>query len=233
MTLSASKSVLSNLHNKFQGERVFILGTGPSLDSIPDEVWGRLRAEHNFGVNLVANYRRLGYIPDLYAVSELSWWFNEDHINEVAGELRGVPPIKFYCWGNPIADRRFSEWVWVRSKEWGDGEDGGDFQGLGEEFPYVLDGVSVVTCAIQIACWLGFEGIYLLGCDASGKGHARSLNVNENDYNREPQEKFIEFCNMAERAIFDGGRALINLSEPSALEIKRFRIEDILGRRGG
>ncbi len=39
------------LHNVYRGERLFIMGTGPSLDKITPEEWGGLRGKFVFGVN--------------------------------------------------------------------------------------------------------------------------------------------------------------------------------------
>lgn len=225
MTLSPtiSKGVLSNLHNMFAGERVFILGTGPSLDSIPDDCFPKLKAHHCMGVNYAVNCPRLGFTPNFYCVSELTWWFNEGRIGEITQRLSGIPPIKFYSWPRPIADSRFREWIWVKS------EDSGEFMGLGEEFPYVLSGGSVVSSALQIACWLGFREIYLLGVDATERGHAKGLDLVENDFTRSDQAPFIEFMRRAEGKMREAGRQLVDLSPDGRLPLPKSSLVEVLG----
>lgn len=148
------------LKDRFRGERIFILGNGPSL--LQTDL-SHLANEFTFGtdrVYLLAD--RLGWRPTFYTVSDWSV------VADSADEINRLPHSTFFF------EERFRGllrsgwdvfWYWhgaaVRAEEL--------------EFALTMrDGIraagSATASAIQIAFHLGFDPIYLVGCDAAHPG---------------------------------------------------------------
>mgnify|MGYP001564543269 FL=1 len=104
----------------------------------------------------------------------------------------------------------------------------GDFQGWGEEFPYVSNGRGVVSMAVQIACWMGFGEIYLLGVDGTSRGHAKGLGLGREDDFRDTQTPFLNCMLKAEEVMGKAGRKLISLAEGGDLSIPRMKLREVL-----
>ena len=214
----------------WRGERVFIMGTGPSLDKITPEEWEELRRGKNFifGVNTFLMHQeaeKLG--TTFYCVSE-SQWLTEVGIPDMVDKFRiDMPPISFYAHHWPLGDLDSKAWNYVlfnteRSMQLG------EFSGFGETFDDVADGKSVVMFAVQLACWLGFKEVYLLGCDATTKGHAEGLTLGKGDGIRNRQDSFLRSAMVAEEVMAKHGRELVNCTDGGKLNITRKRLVDVL-----
>ncbi len=150
-----SQARLKGLKGVYSGERIFILGNGPSLMKTPLHL---LKDEYTFGVNRIYLLRdSLGWMPTFYTAND--WRVVPDNAPEInaltgstfffderfRGLLREGSDVYFYAHGNYGWDPKaaFS-----------------DDMSLG-----VAGAGSVVGSAIQIAAHLGFSEIFLLGCD--------------------------------------------------------------------
>jgi len=219
-------SLIDAFHNAFYGERVFIIGTGPSLDKVTDRQLGALSGEYTFGVNTLLTYERLPFAPDFYCVAE-SGWLTDISIPNVIERLKTLSECRFYCHHWPLAALEGQGWHYVKydsDKRMQDRE----FMGLGEELPYVTSGASVAMFAVQLACWMGFDRVYLLGCDATRQGHADGLGLGAEDAVRLRQDSFIRSANEAEGIMGKEGRRLVNLTEGGALKISRGDLGKVL-----
>lgn len=154
----ADRQRLSTLKNRFKGERIFIIGNGPSINKMPLHL---LKDEFTFGVNRIyLLYDKITWRPTFYTAND--WRVVPDVADEInaltgstfffdqrfRGLLREGPDVYFYDHaGAPsaatAAERGFSYDLSVGAR------------GAG----------SVVGSAIQIAFHLGFDPIYLIGCD--------------------------------------------------------------------
>jgi FkbM family methyltransferase len=149
---------LASLQNKYAGERIFVMGNGPSLNRTPLHL---LESEFTFGVNRIyLLYDRINWKPSFY--TSLDWRVVPDNAREIngltgstfffeerfRGLLREGPDVFYYAHegskkpapGQPAFSYDVSS---------------GGTRGAG----------SVVGTAIQLAFFMGFDPIYLIGCD--------------------------------------------------------------------
>ena len=155
--------------------RCFILGTGPSLNSLSQVEREKLKAEVLFGVN--SYYRSdLAYmlVPTYYALTDDLYWKDWSHVfAEVNERFSDAPPIF-------ITDPRARELVEALGRE------KSPVYVYAKKYPtdtmsdditsniYVT--MNVVSNCILVAAYMGFKEIYLLGCDYNvfcnaGRGH--------------------------------------------------------------
>lgn len=217
---------LPDLHNAYAG-RVFVIGTGPSLNKVTNRQWDRLERECLFGVNTLLKYDRLPKIPELYAVAESTWLNTDTAITDIIPTLHGTPTVRIYAhvWPLPGLD----DWRFVYQNRGAEMERG-DFQGLGDKLPYVSAGQSVAMLAVQIAAWCGFTDIILLGTDATEYGHAKGLNDASlpADAIRERQDCFIRAAAHAEAVLGEHGRRLLNATHGGNLTVTRATLDEVL-----
>lgn len=152
---------VSRLKGEFAGERCFIVGNGPSLNKIDLTL---LESEFSFGVNLIYyKTQEMGYKPTFYAVEDVNI-INEriDEINRFECEYMFLP-VKFKSRFTPGANRMFINQ---------------DISFYNRESPYfeiprfsqdcakeVFCGQSVTILNLQMAYYLGFSEVYLIGMD--------------------------------------------------------------------
>lgn len=142
-----------NIHN---GERCFIIATGPSLAHTD---FSALKHEYTFGVNaLCMKFKEMGWKTNYFALSDYNaykkmspilteekmnffcTWFTKDNPYCVF-----VPTFIHNCY---MVD--YNKKIYTKDIE----------SGIG-------DGNTVVLQAIQIAAYMGFKDIYLLGVDCN------------------------------------------------------------------
>ncbi|MDB1122429.1 6-hydroxymethylpterin diphosphokinase MptE-like protein [Vibrio algarum] len=147
--------------NKFKGKRCFIVGNGPSLNKIDLTL---LESEYTFGVNSIFfKTKEMGFKPTFYAVEDKH--VLDDNLNEIK---------KFDC------EYKFFP-SFYRDKTSNDGNnfylpfDVGFYR---EEHPFfevprfskdvskvVYAGQTVTYFNLQLAFYMGFEEVYLVGMD--------------------------------------------------------------------
>lgn len=158
--LSSNERRLRKFKNKHKGERCFILGNGPSLNEIDLSL---LKDEVTFGVNgIYLNEDKMGFAPTYYVVEDI--FVAEDRAPEINAYHK--PDAKFfgnylhYC----IEPDSKTLWLNIRAnyKEY-------------ENFPFfsrnalrqVWVGGTVSYISMQLAYYMGFEEVYLVGFDHS------------------------------------------------------------------
>jgi len=176
---------LSNLKNKFYGKRCFILGNGPSLNKCDLAL---LKDEYTFGVNgIFYKTKEMGFRPTFYMVEDNHVIDdNLNNINEYDIQYKFFPSIYkdriletkntyffrvdmgFYSGSHPFYCKpRFTE----------------DFSDVS------YAGQSVTYMNIQLAYYLGFTEVYLIGMDFSyqirktDEAQGQTLISNEDDIN--------------------------------------------------
>lgn len=149
---------LRTLRNKYKGHRIFVMGNGPSLNKTPLE---KLAGEYTFGVNRIyLMYDRLQWRPSFYTV--LDWRVGPDNAPEI-NALRDGTTFFFPQRSHGLL-RTGPDVYWFWSKNRG--------ATLREQFTVDITrglyGANTITgTAIQIAAHLGFDPIYVIGCDCS------------------------------------------------------------------
>jgi hypothetical protein len=147
-----NRAKIDRFRARHAGERCFILGNGPSLSRMD---LTRLRGEITFGLNRIyLLFDRLGFAPTYYVC------VNELVLEQFAGDIGRLPMPKFLNW-----DRRHlfagedPDTLFVRTR-----------LGLGDTFGRdpvrsLSSGGTVTYVALQLAYYMGFREVVLLGVD--------------------------------------------------------------------
>ncbi|MFW7343407.1 6-hydroxymethylpterin diphosphokinase MptE-like protein [Pollutimonas sp. H1-120] len=157
------------------GNRCFIAGTGPSLNTLTDENLKSLNKEILFGVNSLYKSRIGSKLsPQYYTLIDNLYWEQWDcTFSEVSSKYSQRPPIF-------ITDVRAKHLldgldeniraIYIHSKKY-------PVKKMSAELDKnVYAAMNVVAYSILTAMYMGFSEIYLLGCDynafcTAGKGH--------------------------------------------------------------
>lgn len=157
---------LSSLHNKYEGERCFIVATGPSL-TIKD--LEKIKHEYCFGMNSVVKlFDRTEWRPTFYGCQDprvyrqLKYDIDNSHFEyKFYGSF-----LKMYF---KLTDEYVEFPIDLMNHPY-------NFKKYTTKFSdncdiVVYDGFSITYSLMQIAVYMGFKEIYLLGtdCDYSGE----------------------------------------------------------------
>lgn len=151
---------LFHLRNLHAGQRAFILGNGPSLNRCDLSF---LKDEITFGVNSIfLNYEKMGFHPTYYVVEDML--VAEDRSEEI-NHYHG-PKVKFfgnylhYC----IQDAPDVVWLNVRV----DYQEYANFPRFSTNAGRMIwVGGTVSYLCMQLAYFMGFKEVYLIGFDHS------------------------------------------------------------------
>ncbi|MFC1714998.1 6-hydroxymethylpterin diphosphokinase MptE-like protein [Candidatus Poribacteria bacterium] len=150
---------LAHHRNRHKAERVFIMGNGPSLNLCDLRL---LKNEITFGVNSIfLNYEKMGFHPTYYVVEDV--FVAEDRaeeINAYHGSVKFFGNYLKYC----LLDSDDTLWLNVRFRY-------DEYPG----FPHfsrnalrmVWTGGTVTYVCLQLAYYMGFSEVYLIGFDHS------------------------------------------------------------------
>src|SRR3990172_4300646 len=164
-----SRKVLSALKNTQSGKRCFIIGNGPSLKTID---LGKLRNEFTFGMNRIyLLFPELGFTTT-YFVS-----INDLVIEQCAGEIAALTIPKFIAWHSNRHFQHFPDDMIFLYTTY-----------TGPKFAHdmtrrVWEGATVTNVALQLAFYMGFEQVFLIGVDHNfaDKGAANKTVVSAGD----------------------------------------------------
>ncbi len=155
------KKKLKGLKDKFKGERCFILGNGPSLNKMDLKL---LEEEHSFAVNgIFYKTDEMGYVPSFYVVEDGAvMQDNKARINQFKCEYNFFPSI----YKKDIRNRKNTYFFNMDRSFY-------EQRSAYFEIPrFSVDcsdriycGQSVTIVNLQLAYYLGFEKVYLIGMD--------------------------------------------------------------------
>ncbi len=222
---------LKELRNKYEGKRCFIIATGPSL-TVDDVLL--LKNEYTIGMNNVCLlYDKIPWRANMLGVQD-KWVYEKiypvlkespDNVfvsSEIGREYSNSRifnefPLNFYY---HQYDFRYSERLNSKFSD--------------NAFRIVYDSYSITFSLMQIAVYMGFEEIYLLGCDcnqAVGKvnhfmenGHEESADklATSADRNIFGHIEIKKFCDAR-------GVKVFNATRGGALEVyPRVKLEEVL-----
>ena len=174
--------------NKYSGKRCFICATGPSLCVEDIE---KLENEYTFGVNSICSlYEETEWRPDFYVFQDYNIYkyYADLLVNKTSGKT-----LTFVA--DPLVDSNFknkirleSNWLrfpvnWAYHKK--TIESGKPYVKFSDDcYACVYSGYTVVYSALQLAAYMGFKEIYLLGVDCNykpgKKNHFKKMRNEEN-----------------------------------------------------
>jgi len=161
--LASQKQKWEKVKGKFSGERVFLIGNGPSLNKTPLYL---LKDEYKMCFNRFhIMLERLNWEPDFFLTSDnlvLSDLVKEfdDIIPKTSYSF--FPGIHFRGYNYISEIEKFENAYWTVQKMG---------KGFSTDLPNIYPGGSVIYEGFQILKYLGFEKVYLLGVDMNYQVH--------------------------------------------------------------
>jgi len=155
--ISANERRLAQFKDRHKNQRAFILGNGPSLNHCELAV---LKREITFGVNSIfLNYEKMGFHPTYYVVEDVFVAEDRsDEINRYQGPKKFFGNYLRYC----IRDDPNTHWLNVRFRY----DNYLGFPNFSKNaLRMVWTGGTVTYLCLQLAYYMGFSEIYLLGFD--------------------------------------------------------------------
>lgn len=151
------------LKGKFSGQRIFILGNGPSLNEMPLYL---LKNEYTMCFNRFGLFHeRLNWFPHFYVVTD------DLVIQDMHEEINtSVLPLVKYAFFPDIhpSNIEFKSYIDHRKNVYWLNTDKPDFS---MDLPSCGINKTVVNAGLQIAAFLGFAEIYLIGVDMTFTDH--------------------------------------------------------------
>ncbi len=166
---------LRKLKGSHKGERCFIVATGPSLTF---EDLHAIKDEFSFGMNSCAlALDKTDWVPSLYGIQDEYVYLKiKDVLNNeaklrlkdkilVADTMAKLCPeaAKFYQFPHTFMDHKYDH------KKTGTIRFSEDCDNI------VYDGYSILFSLMQLAVYMGFNEIYLLGCDCTYQGDKKNF----------------------------------------------------------
>lgn len=150
--LRESGSRLRAMRNQFQGKRCFIIGNGPSLNKTD---LTKLKDEYTFGLNRIyLAFERTGFSTTFLVV------INKYVIEQIGKELTDISTRKFINWSAHEHVTPGKDVIYVQTDQVNGFSDRPDLFGVRTS--------ATVTCvALQLAYYLGFSEVILIGVDHS------------------------------------------------------------------
>ncbi len=147
------------LHNKFSGNRIFIIGNGPSLNSTPLYLFKNEYTMCFNRFNLMLD--RLDWEPTIFGVTDDL--VIKDMFDEINTEILPRTKYAFFPDIHPsnvdvknLIDNRENVY-WINT----------DIPAFSDNLPQCGINKTVVNAGIQFAAYLGFKEIYLIGVDVT------------------------------------------------------------------
>lgn len=148
---ASAKSIkkIRKLKNKYLGKRCFIIGNGPSLNRTDLSL---LKSEYTFGLNRIyLLFDKIGFHTNfLVTVNDLV-------IQQSAPDIEKVKALKFISWKGRKFIKADDDTIFIRSlarQEFSKDIENG-----------LWEGTTVTYVAMQIAYYLGFRKVVLVGVD--------------------------------------------------------------------
>jgi hypothetical protein len=228
------ESKIKKFHNLHKGERCFILATGPSLQKTNVKL---IKDEILFGVNtLFRGMKDLGLKKvDYYAVQDRNMFdqYYKDLLSLDTTFFLGILAAKKYLSNKEEYEKyQKNEPILLRSLQ--------RIRHSGWKTKNITRGVYgshlvPVGMCLPIAYYLGFNEVYLLGCDCDYSGkkqHFDGFKVAKEKFPKHQEKYWIEVFREFEiyKEGFEAdGRKIYNATPGGKLEIfERKRIEDII-----
>jgi hypothetical protein len=164
-----SRLRMAQYRNIHKGERCFIIGNGPSLKQTD---LTKLKGEYTFGMNRIyLLFPELGFTTS-YFVS-----INDLVIEQCADEIAALPIPKFIAWHSNRHFQRFPQDMVFLYTTYTGPRFSKDMTGR------IWEGATVTNVALQLAFYMGFEKVILIGVDHNftSKGEANKTVISTGD----------------------------------------------------
>jgi hypothetical protein len=217
----------------YDGEKCFIVGTGPSL-TVEDVK--KLKGSISIGVNtLYKLFHEADWKSDYYCI------IDPDTYGNIKDELSGYKDIPLFYAENRILDKNVKGIpfelncsAFYRLKA----PDVFSFTNFSPDLDkYIYDGASVVYAALEIAVYMGFKEIYLLGVDCNYELSREELHNSKLSYSKDYNYNWtkqtgltmIEGFKVAKAYADEHGIKIFNVTRGGMLEVfPRVNLDDVV-----
>lgn len=216
---------IDKIHNTHQG-RCFMLGTGPSLiDQLP--MLKRLEGEYTFTCNRAHLWKELPFTPFVHYVSEpgplVAWGAGVGSNYDFPEAQNRIACI----WTRVTAPG----WLWLPKAP-------DDIQlrwqgawGMGDFLPPIPTAWASPLTMSQLALWMGFTEIIILGCDISQTGQSWDREKGTTKFPRNIRS-ILECADRLSRDVWRHGREIWDCTPGGRLNVEgamKYRdLEDVL-----
>ena len=225
-------SQIKSLKNKYKGKRCFIACTGPSLTIDDLEL---LKNEYVFGMNSICLiHDKTDWRPDFFGIQDVYVFEKlKDTILQTDNGLVFIPIelrdsyelpktwINFYrCWAYNVFKRLYSAKYFAKFSN--------------NAYARVYDGFSITFSIMQIAVYMGFDEIYLIGADCNYLGQKQHfIESGHYDINANTAgDRMIGAYVSAKKYADNHGILIYNATRGGCLEIfTRIKLEDVINKR--
>lgn len=241
--LNSNIKKLASYKDKHKGERVFLIGTGPSLKAEDLEM---IRNEYSIGCNMVYKiYSQTSWRPTYHCVTDRNYGIR------LSEELSRKITVPFFVPKSTYVRMKQhpQNSIWIS-----DIYEQDTYEVTGDMLSYCRVQGTVMGFMIELAIFMGFEEIYLLGVDCTSsfqkKGHFVKDYVPEN-LNKENEQRLRADDNLTKEQaaarsidrsisayktiqefVMQTGKAKVyNATRGGALEVfPRVCLENVLGK---
>jgi hypothetical protein len=216
---------LQDAHNRKSG-RCFIFGTGPSLVE-QKHLLHHMQQEETWTVNRMRHWEGLPFTPTVHCIAEpgpvMEWGRAINHVYDFPEALNRIAvnwwPVTApgWLWCPKAPDDIQCRWE--------------GYFGTGDFLPPIPTAWASPLTVGQVALWMGYTEIYLLGCDTSQEGQAWDPVAGRTARERNIRS-ILECAERAGRDVKRSGRKLMDctpggrLNREGALEY--IPLEDVL-----
>lgn len=209
---------LREFAGKHEGERCFIVCTGPSLTLKDVEM---LKGEYTFGLNSITRiFPKTDWRPTYYVIEDFEAYLDlEDEL--LSADLKNCfapdmlinavkPKVNFIAY--PF-DRLNHSLMRYRPSM----KPSLDFSGNAYEIVY--GAFTVVCSAMQLAVYMGFTDIYLIGCDCDYSGEKKHFDGYEGHPIMDEEKKMLLTYQVAKKYADEHSLHIYNATRGGKLEV--------------
>lgn len=222
-------SKIKNLRNKYKSKRCFIACTGPSLTISDLEM---LKDEYVFGMNSIALiHDKTDWVPDFYGIQDLRVF--EKIKESVLSTHNGIIFAPYGLKKNFNTPDNWVYWHMCGSYHLFEMTYIGKYftKFSNECYVRIYDGYSIAYSLLQIAMYMGFDEIYLLGADCSYLGKQQHF-IETGHYDpsfKEMTQKLLSSYSTAKKYAELHGIKIFNATRGGCLELfPRVQLEEII-----
>ncbi len=221
-------SRIKQLKNKYKGKRCFIIATGPSMTK---EDLIKLKDEYTFGCNSLAKiFPELGWETTFFGIQDQSVY------SKLKSDIQSLRTTKLFISNNsPDINRLNCETYPYELNIYNQKTDTTRFVYKFSDNPFleVCGGFTIVYSLIQIAVYLGFKDIYLLGCDCNyddNKNNRYFISSGHYDPNyKTAGSRMMGAYRVAKKYADSNGIRIVNSTRGGKLEIfERQDLDEVL-----
>lgn len=234
-----SESVLEFKNNN-NGDRCFIIATGPSLTL---EDLKMVEKEYTFSMNSIVNiFDKTDFRPTFYLLQDgivekrIRNKLIEFDICNVCKTFIGINNL----YGHKVSISRSIKKTYYKKAYWYNlnflyhclssfyNPDSAKVYFATDCSKEMYDGFTVTYSAIELAVYMGFKEIYLLGCDTNFSGHVGEKAGMNNTKNFEPAYMMIKAYESAKKYAEENGVKIFNATRGGMLEcFPRVKLEEV------